>query len=678
MQSSNLETENIGSDSLESFNDDLSRHFAVISLSLVLWMALGERITRRMTNLPLLRGTDELEIRDRVSVLLLLALIPTCALLGTASHKTTQNQRIQSLINWIAISSLILSFSWVTHYRKDSIGLIWSGFGEKIGLVAILGVFVLIVLQNLTAFTDTINTAVIQRVFHPFAFIISVGFYIPSIFQFPNGITDLHATNWSLNEFIAPVTGHIPFSNFTSQYTSLLGLPLVVVKIVASNSAIPMIATIWVDALIAFEIYLIARLIKQIFPHLLFWFCFAIPTVLIFVKVQPNEVQGSSIAAAMTAMPSRTLLPIVALTFLVKWVVEKSIRRRLILAITTGLVTGFTLINNFEFGFTAAVSVFVIVFLNSIWSTRSIKLSEVAAFIASFVGSFLVFKLGMLMTGNELHASRSIAFTRTFGKQGFGNIPMPKFGLFIFFYSILAVAAIVGLRSSKWFSLTITDGLERKAQVISVFVGIWSSVSLFYYAGRSTNASQLQIFLIPLSLAIFSILRIQHARSHSTGKGTFSGFLRGGSPITFFLSVLPIVALMQAPSPSYEFRRWTQSEFVWTVESVRSSAAGKAVMEYIRENPNSRVGYFGKNPNLTQLALGVQSVLGVNDPFDLWMSATIRDLACADISKYQVDVVVIPVGQVPERERLMLCAPEGLRYVGLSSDNVLDIYNFNP
>jgi len=660
-----------------SFTDDLNFYVATVAISLTIWMAAGRQISLQLTHLPGLRGIDEFEIRDRVSVALLIALIPICAMFSPTKTGVFRFKALKTSISWLAFGMMFISFAWITHYNTGSIGIVWDGFGEKVALIALVFTTLLVFLQNSPSIISGLDTKNFQKTLNPIAGIIAVGLYLPSVFQFPRGIIGLHATNWALNEFIAPLTGHIPFSNFTSEYSSLLGLPLLIFKGIASVSSIPIITTMYVNSLVVIELILLARLINKIFPRMMFGFCFAIPTILSFVKVQPNEVQTSSIAEAMTAMPARTLLPIIVLTLLVKWATEGNSRRQMVWSLLTGLATGFTVINNFEFGFTAMLAILPIVFLGSICSAQYFQTRDAVLFLAAIVGAFVIFKFGMMLTGNEFQVSRLIAYTKTFGKLSFGNIPMPTFGLFIFFYVTLSISAILGLRSSRWFSGKKADEISiTSAQIISVFVGVWSSLAMFYYAGRSTNAGQLQLFLIPLSLAICSIVKLHLvAAGKSNGLSTL---LKSGSILIFFFVSVPIAALMQSPSPSFEFSRWTSSEFSWTVESIRSSEAGRAVVDFVAANPNVRVGYFGKNPNLTQLALGVQSVLGVNDPFDLWMSPVISELACADIGKYDPQIVVVPVGQVPDTVRESLCALEGLSYQGKSQDNMLELYRYSP
>ena len=112
----------------------------------------------------------------------------------------------------------------------------------------------------------------------------------------------------------------------------------------------------------------------------------------------------------------------------------------------------------------------------------------------------------------------------------------------------------------------------------------------------------------------------------------------------------------------------------WNTEAIRLSPRGGAVAGYLNEYPSSKIGYFGLNPNLTQVALGVQSVSGVNSPGDVFISPTIYELACEDIVKFNVSEVIVPVEDMPESQVGSFCAQQGLVYQGLSSDSLLHIF----
>ena len=284
--------------------------------------------------------------------------------------------------------------------------------------------------------------------------------------------------------------------------------------------------------------------------------------------------------------------------------------------------------------------------------------------------------MSFLLTGNEFHFLRLVAYSRVFGKQGFGNLPMPTFGLYLFVFVTLAVAAIFGLKSSSCFLSGRQIGKELlSGQVMAVFFGTWGVITLMYYAGRSTNPGQLQSSLIPLSLALVALLRLfVGSESLSTIKLMQIGFR---SPLILLWMAVPVVSILQLPNPVIELSRMTNSEISWSTESIRLSARGVAVAQYLVQYPHSKVGYLGSNPHLTQVALGIQSVSGVNDPGDIFTSPTIYELACQDIVKFKVSKVIVPVQELPESQVGSFCIRQGLVYQGLSSDSILHIYVLN-
>lgn len=198
-------------------------------------------------------------------------------------------------------------------------------------------------------------------------------------------------------------------------------------------------------------------------------------------------------------------------------------------------------------------------------------------------------------------------------------------------------------------------------------------MSLMYYAGRSVNPGQLQFFLIPLSLAIPSLLRIFLTELGRPSPQKFN--VKKVAPLVLLWAILPLVAVLQVPNPKIEFKRLTSSGTSWSIDSVKSSMKGISIDKYIKEYPNITLGYFGRNPNLTQLSLGIQSVMGVNQPYDIWQSTTLYDLACRDIKRFRVSTIIVPVDDMPESQVGSFCASVGLDYVGLSKDGFLHIYS---
>ena len=650
--------------------DELNLLVTIISTALLLWMSLGERFCNLLLGIPILGQLDALEIRDRLSVILICALVPICTLCDTSKISQSIPIRFRSILSSSVFLLMIISFGWTTNYQGTANPMYWGGFGYQLAAALFVLIGVLFFLKDHLKAEKIFNFLI--RPFNLIAWLIILVCYVPSFVQLPKGIIGT-SSRWALNEYVAPLTGHIPFSNFTSQYSNLLGIPILLLRQFVSDTSIPMAVLLWVNGLIILEMFLMGRMVRLMFPKLRYGYCFGIPIVLIFVKTFFGQNEHSSIAESMTAVPARTLLPIVLISLLLGWIGSERSLRTSIRAGLTGALVAITILNNFEFGLSASLVVIMIVVLGTIGRQRYFHRPDAFVFIGGIFSTFGAVKIGFMLTGNEFHLSRLVAYPRVFGKQGFGNLPMPMFGLYVFIYVTLAVAAIFGLKSSGCF---LNKERVRKnalsGQVIAVFFGIWGVLSLFYYAGRSTNPGQLQSSLIPLSLAMISLFRlfIDSQSLVTTNKG--QNWSR--SPLVLLWVTIPIVSILQIPNPVIELNRLSHSEVSWNTEAIRLSPRGGAVAGYLNEYPSSKIGYFGLNPNLTQVALGVQSVSGVNSPGDVFISPTIYELACEDIVKFNVSEVIVPVEDMPESQVGSFCAQQGLVYQGLSSDSLLHIF----
>ena len=114
----------------------------------------------------------------------------------------------------------------------------------------------------------------------------------------------------------------------------------------------------------------------------------------------------------------------------------------------------------------------------------------------------------------------------------------------------------------------------------------------------------------------FALLRlILDSKSWSTTNLRQVGFR---SPLVPLWMTVPFVSILQLPNPVIELRRLTRSEISWSTESIPLSTRCVAVARYLDEYPHDKVGYFGSSPNLTQVALGIQSVSRVNHPGDIF------------------------------------------------------------
>jgi hypothetical protein len=276
------------------------------------------------------------------------------------------------------------------------------------------------------------------------------------------------------------------------------------------------------------------------------------------------------------------------------------------------------------------------------------------------------------ISGNQFEVSRLIAYSRVFGKQGFLNLAMPTFGLFLFIFVTMSVAAVLGLRQLVNGKRFPKEPKDVASELVAVFFGCWGVITLLYYAGRSVNSGQLQYFLLPTVFCIVAIWRL--ALFGSNTPTSRLSILKLRSPIILFWLIVPSIAVLQSPNPFIEFNRLKNSEVQWSIEAARRSDIGMAVESFLESNEGTRVGYYGVNPNLTQLAFDVVSVAGVNHPGDMFASLTIYDLACRDIVKFDAELIIVEKRNFPETVVEQFCSSEGLIYEQILSNEFFYVY----
>jgi hypothetical protein len=332
-------------------------------------------------------------------------------------------------------------------------------------------------------------------------------------------------------------------------------------------------------------------------------------------------------------------------------------------------------LNNLEFGLLFGATVTAIVVLSHLSNNEYFNRNLIPYFYLSQIFTLGLYLFCARIFGGSFDLRRYIVFVRAFGKSDFGSIPMPTFGLYVFIFSILAISASIALKTSGWLRQKARSGHENNvAVIVGAVIGLWSSFSLLYYAGRSTNSGQLQIFLIPLPIAIAAIIQLC---SHDNNQIQLKNLFSNSPIILLLLCSLPLSSVLQSPNPSNELDRFTHSQYVWNIDSVKNTPQGFAIQRFVALNSDKRIGYFGRNGNLMELALPITNASSVNYPYDLWISPLLNDMACKDISKIMFEIIIVPQEDLPENEVSDFCSSSGLVFEGSDPSQKLFIYTFS-
>ena len=120
----------------------------------------------------------------------------------------------------------------------------------------------------------------------------------------------------------------------------------------------------------------------------------------------------------------------------------------------------------------------------------------------------LVCAIDLVRTGSLPTPSAVLYFTRLFGSQGYGMIPMPVLGLHLALYATFAGALIVAAVRAR------TAEADRGLTALLGFAGAFGLLVLVYYGGRSNAYSLIGVFPAwGLALALLTWLVVGRVRT---------------------------------------------------------------------------------------------------------------------------------------------------------------------
>ena len=446
----------------------------------------------------------------------------------------------------------------------------------------------------------------------------SVFFYGAFLIQPSWGVVDRFHSRYVINEIVGPLAGNWGVGNHIPQYTSGLGIPLLILRAFELTTAqIYAIASVYISGLALLTGSLIFMLswklsvtsVRPIMPFFTLGLAFA-------AQARPIEHWGS-ITALMSAVPGR-MLPVL-LVFACLFSFGKTASAWT--ASMVGAGVGFCLINNFEFGVSTAISAL----LGIVALRTSLRHLVIVAMVVVFeAGCYLAM---VALDGNSLNVSSWTLFSLGFG-SGFGNVAMPRFGVWIPVLAVLAFAAVLSIRRIRCIRM---NGAEDRWSLRPVYllVLVASSNGLLqfgYYAGRSVNSGQLQILLIYLAL-------VSAGLSHEVfrpGRGST------GSRWVFAMMVaLPGLALPSTRWPLSEWQRVTGHSRSVILESEDTGLMRESDLIAGMLEGRDREGFvlLLEGANLHSIGSGVVSVAPTNSPRDYRISKQIGDRICEAIEE---------------------------------------------
>ena len=619
-----------------------------ISLTLTVFMRLHSRITTRLKDTALFSKLPEAEIADRMTVIILLAL---CAIGFFVLPWLVSKFKTESSINWISIAALSLtiltvSWRWGDPTFEQYNEVLWYGWGDKFALMLLpLGLITTYVVSIHLAKARNVDRTNISRAVNIGAAVTLFCFYLPSLVQPFKGIIDTYHSRYLFNDLLIASSGKMPYSQITPQYIGILGWPLKLINFLPGDFVVNS-AVLWVSALVFLEIFLIANLTKQAIRIRHWAIAFLIPVAGMFFKVQPNMRAWGSLAQHMNLIPGRTVLPIVLLSLISALATDLSRRKKQVFTFAIGLFLVLTTLNNIEFGAPAAIAVLII--LGFLTRLSVVKLKDLITVLAGAITALVLVAAIYQINDSQLTLNSWLTMIRAHGVDGFMNLEMPFFGLWIFFYALLGASAIIGSNLLfRTYKKSTPDSAEMRSAVLLSFSGLWGSATLFYFSGRSL-VPEIIVFVIPLTLCIIGLIGVvrstlENSEGDKTEKSDDKKFKIVLAPL-FCIMLIPILSLTQAPNPGFEWLRAAGNGERWSSRALKSLPKYQEMVEIVGENGSNRYLYMGNDGPAFEIMSGVENGLGIILLQDLLISDELTRVGCLPALNSGADFALVPKG----------------------------------
>ena len=619
-----------------------------ISLTLTVFMRLHSRLTTRLKDTELFSKLPEAEIADRMTVIILLAL---CAIGFFVLPWLVSKFKTESSINWISIAALSLtiltvSWRWGDPTFEQYNEVLWYGWGDKFALMLLpLGLITTYVVSIHLAKARNVDRTNISRAVNIGAAVTLFCFYLPSLVQPFKGIIDTYHSRYLFNDLLIASSGKMPYSQITPQYIGILGWPLKLINFLPGDFVVNS-AVLWVSALVFLEIFLIANLTKQAIRIRHWAIAFLIPVAGMFFKVQPNMRAWGSLAQHMNLIPGRTVLPIVLLSLISALATDLSRRKKQVFTFAIGLFLVLTTLNNIEFGAPAAIAVLII--LGFLTRLSVVKLKDLITVLAGAITALVLVAAIYQINDSQLTLNSWLTMIRAHGVDGFMNLEMPFFGLWIFFYALLGASAIIGSNLLfRTYKNSTPDSAEMRSAVLLSFSGLWGSATLFYFSGRSL-VPEIIVFVIPLTLCIIGLIGVvrsthEDSEGDETEKSDEKRFKIVLAPL-FCIMLIPILSLTQAPNPGFEWLRAAGNGERWSSRALKSLPKYQEMVEIVGENGSNRYLYMGNDGPAFEIMSGVENGLGIILLQDLLISDELTRVGCLPALNSGADFALVPKG----------------------------------
>ena len=620
-----------------------------------MFMRFHSTITSKLQDTTFFEGFPQAEIADRLSVLilLLLCLIGFFALPMVTSR--FNNDTSVKMISFVALVliTLTVSWRWGDQYFLEYGAVFWFGWGDKFAFLTLILALLLtyLVLSYLHRVRGSDRSDLV-RLINAGSYVVLFCYYLPSAIQPFKGIIDPYHSRYVLNDLLIMASGKMPFSEIIPQYVGILGWPLKLISFLPKELIVNS-ALVWVNLLVLIEVACIAYLTKKSLDIKYWGLAILIPVATIYVKVQPNihsleeatyRRAWGSIAQFMSTIPGRSVLPIVLLALVAGLATNKNSHKKSMLGIFVGVFIVITAFNNVEFGVPASIAAIIVLFFVARLSL--ITRNDLFRILIGVISTSVLIIVAYSASNTKLTARDWLAMSKAHGLDSFANEAMPIFGLWIFFYAIFGASAIIGsIKLFRTFRLSIPSSQETYSAIILSFNGLWGSATLLYFSGSSI-APRLVPSLIPLALCLAGLGGLLRAQIIATLDDKSESFKNGNFNIVlapiFYLLLIPVISLTQAPNPSFEWLRMAGNGDRWSSQEINRMEKYQQLIELRDQKSDYKYVYMGNDGTAISMMSGVENGLGIILVKDLLIGEELRELGCRPALNSGADFALVP------------------------------------
>lgn len=528
---------------------------------------------------------------------------------------------------------------------------LWLGFGPYTLLLAFFItpiVFKIIEWRSLNVAWKALLSAL---------FLANTILVIPSFWQSAATVIDADHSEYVINELLAPLVGHWPYSDFIPQYQSFYGFFL---KPFVGGMNAAQISNV---ALISLTFLSFITLIIGVF---IAWNAIdrrsiALATGLVIpftclTQFPTREGYLGSIAALLSGLSIR-IFPGLALLGLLVLLIRKTAlsapRKRVGAFLLFGFISGLVTWQSQDFGIAAVVTSYLVIAFAG--SSRFFDVKTTVVALIGYIPGFAMYPIIAGAAGKSVDFKYFLFFARQFG-SGFGAERIRTPGPVLFILPLLVLLVVThGIYIHRSKKKAIETGDYSLNSLIGFSFGLWSLFGFTYYLNRSYASGQMQVLFLPLtvSLAAFVGILIKDPirtlvfgnlqkgflfSPRSIKEGNFAWVL----PLLLIISI-PFASLLLTPNPSVEMKRINESKTIprWPKPTIIASVIdAKNAANYAKEKGLS-IAFFGASSYYVEKESGVKSVSILNSPFDLFMSQKTAQVSCNYIFKVNPDVLVV-------------------------------------